>query len=70
MERLVRAIDFMIDIVRALGGGGPEAGSWRNVERFPGTIAAMILSSVLCFIVAVKVIACFNLSIDLRGIER
>lgn len=57
MERLVRTNDFVIDILGALGGGGPEASFWRNVERVLVAIAAMVLSSVLCFIVAVKVLA-------------
>lgn len=56
MERLVRAIDFVIDIFGALGGG-PEAGFWRNAERVVVAIAAMVLSSVLCFIIAVKIMA-------------
>ncbi|WP_156390376.1 hypothetical protein [Rhizobium sp. Root1203] len=57
MERLVLAIDFVIDILGALGGGGPDAGFWRNAERIMVAIAAMVLSSVLCFIIAVKIMA-------------
>lgn len=57
MERLVRAIDFVIDIFGSLGGGGPEAGFWRNAERVVVAIVAMVLSSVLCFIVAVEIMA-------------
>jgi hypothetical protein len=57
MERLVQAIDFVIDIFGALGGGGPETVFWRNADRVVVAIAAMVLCSVLCFIIAVKIMA-------------
>ena len=54
MRRFVRAIDFVIDVLGALGGGGPEPGFWRNVERVLVAITALVLSCALCFIIAVK----------------
>lgn len=57
MRRFVRAIDIVVDVLGALGGGGPEFGFWRNVDRVLVVITALVLCCALCFIVAAKFFA-------------
>jgi hypothetical protein len=54
MRRFMRAIDFVVGVLGVLGGGGPEPGFWRSVERVLVVVTVLILSCGPCFIVAVK----------------